>query len=171
MTTGNDDDGTDGIAVIVNEEHIVSAEDAETLFAHERRNNDVEVVFVQAKTFDGFDLGDFLKFKESILRFFTQEPYSVASELQHDTRKVFDIAIKHVPKIRHGKPSVSVYFVTTGNYGAPDALGKARSDMVGQLAGLGLFQSIDIRFMGRDELVGAWVASYSGIEASGPCGK
>lgn len=166
VTTGNDDDGTDGIAVIVNEEHIVSADDAETLFAHERRNNDVEVVFVQAKTSDGFDLGDFLKFKESVLRFFTQEPYSVASELQQDAREVFDVAIKHVPKIRHGKPSVSAYFVTTGNYGAPDALETARSDMAGQLADLGLFQNIDIRFMGRDELVGAWVASYSGIEAS-----
>lgn len=41
VTTENDDDGTDGIAVIINEEHVVSAEDAETLFAHERRNNDV----------------------------------------------------------------------------------------------------------------------------------
>lgn len=168
VTTGDDDDGTDGIAVIINEEHIVSAEDAETLFAYERRNNDVEVVFVQAKTSDGFDLGDFLKFKESVLRFFTQDPYSVVSELQQDARQVFDIAIKHVPKIRHGKPSISAYFVTTGNYGAPDALEGARSDMISQLEDLGLFQNIDIRFMGRDELVGAWVASYSGIEASLP---
>lgn len=166
VTTGNDDDGTDGIAVIINEEHIVSAEDAETLFSHERRNNDVEVVFVQAKTSDGFDLGDFLKFKESVLRFFTQEPYTAKSELQQDARAAFDVAIKHVPKIRHGKPSVSAFFVTTGNYGAPDALETARNDMIAQLDELGLFQSIDVRFMGRDDLVNAWVASYSGIEAS-----
>ena len=32
--------------------------------------------------------------------------------------------------------------------------------------GLGLFQAIDIRFMGRDELISSYVASYSGIEAS-----
>lgn len=166
VTTGNDDDGTDGIALIINEEHIVSGEDAETLFAHERRNNDVEVVFVQAKTSDGFDLGDFLKFKESVLRFFSQDPYQATSELQQDARQAFDVAIKNVPKIRHGKPSVSAYFVTTGNYSAPDALEGARSDMIAQLEGLGLFQNIDVRFMGRDELVAAWVASYSGIEAS-----
>lgn len=166
VTTGNDDDGTDGIAVIINEEHVVSAEDAETLFAHERRNNDVEVVFVQAKTSESFDLGDFLKFKESTLRFFTQNPYLAASHLQQDAREAFDVAIKHVPKIRHGKPSVSALFVTTGNYGAPDALETARTDMIAQLDALGLFQSIDIRYIGRDELVSAWVASYSGIEAS-----
>ncbi|WP_437557103.1 AIPR family protein [Acidithiobacillus sulfuriphilus] len=40
--------------------------------------------------------------------------------------------------------------------------------MIGQLAGLGFFQNIDVRFMGRDELIEAWVASYSGIEASLP---
>lgn len=168
VTTGSDDDGTDGIAIIVNEEHIISAEDAETLFSHERRNNDVDVVFIQAKTSDGFDLGDFLKFKESVLRFFTQEPYGSSSDLQQEARGVFDIAIKHVPKIRHGKPSVSAYFVTTGNYDSPHALETARTDMIAQLADLGLFQNIDVRFMGRDELVGAWVASYSGIEASLP---
>lgn len=166
VTTGNDDDGTDGIAVIINEEHIVSGEDAQTLFANERRNNDVEVVFVQAKTGEGFDLGDFLKFKESVLRFFTQDPYQAASDLQQDARSAFDEAIKNVPKIRHGKPSVSAIFVTTGTYTAPDALKTARQDMASQLEALGLFQNIDIRFMGRDELVTAWVASYSGIETS-----
>lgn len=166
VTTGSDDDGTDGVALIINEEHIVSAEDAESLFTHERRNNDVEVVFVQAKTSDGFDLGDFLKFKESVLRFFTQDPYSAASDLQQDARAAFDVAIKNVPKIRYGKPSVSAFFVTTGNYSAPEALETGRKDMISQLNELGLFQNVDVRFMGRDDLVNAWVASYSGIEAS-----
>ncbi|MGJ0431207.1 AIPR family protein [Methylobacter sp.] len=166
ITTGVDDDGTDGIAVIINEEQIVSAEDAETIFAHERRNNDVEVVFVQAKTSEGYDLGDFLKFKESVLRFFTQEPYGATNELQQDARAAFDVVIKNVPKIRHGKPSVTAVFVTTGTYAAPDALENAREDMLRQLKALGLFQNVEVRFMGRDELVKAWVASYSGIESS-----
>lgn len=166
VTTGIDDDGTDGIAVIVNEEHIVSAEDAGACFAHDRRNNDVEIVFVQAKTSEGFDLGDFLKFKESVLRFFTQSPYQALSELQQDARSAFDIAIQNVPKIRHGKPSISAVYVTTGIYAFPQALETAKTDMISQLEALGLFQGIDVRFMGRDDLVSAWVASYSGIEAS-----
>lgn len=166
VTTGNDDDGTDGIALIINEEHVVSEEDAETIFKQDKRNNDVEIIFVQAKTSDGFDLGEFLKFKESVLRFFTQTPYQAVNELQQDIRKAFDVAIKNVPKIRHGKPSVSAYFVTTGSYSAPAALESARKDMITQLEALGLFQNIEVRFMGRDELVGAWVASYSGFEAS-----
>ena len=166
ITTGKDDDGTDGLAVIINEEHIVSPEDAKAVFDNERRNNDVEAVFIQAKNSEGFDLGDFLKFKESVLRFFTQDPYGAASELQQDVRAVFDVVIKNVPKIRHGKPNVELVFVTTGTYVAPEALESAKRDTIHQLQGLGLFQNVEVRFMGRDEVVSAWVASYSGIEAS-----
>src|SRR5690606_3058163 len=151
VTTGGDDDGTDGVAVIINEEHVVSAEDAETLFSHERRNNDVEIVFVQAKRSDGFDLGDFLKFKDSVLRFFSADPYQVDSDIQRDARDVFDVVVKNVPKIRYGKPSVFACYVTTGNYGGSDALERARAEMRAQLEELGYFQAIDIRFMGRDE--------------------
>lgn len=166
VTTLNDDDGIDGLALIVNEEQIVSEDDAQVLFSNDRRNNDVEIVFVQAKTGETFDLGEFLKFKEAVLRFFTQTPYCAQSSLQQDARSAFDVAIQNVPKIRHGRPSVSVTFVTTGVYASPQALESAKTDMIAQLSALGLFQSVDVRFMGRNELVSAWVASYSGIEAS-----
>ncbi|MCM2286137.1 MAG: AIPR family protein [Desulfobacula sp.] len=166
VTTGEDDDGTDGIALIINEDHIVSGEDAVLVFSNERRNNDVEIVFVQAKRTDGYDLGDFLKFKESILRFLTQEPYHSGCDLQQDARRAFDVVIKNVPKVRNGKPNISAIYVSTGVYSSPPALETARTDMIQQLSELGLFQNIDVRFMGRDDLIDEWVASYSGIEAS-----
>lgn len=168
VTTGEDDDGTDGIALIINEDHIISDDDAELIFSHERRNNEVEIVFIQAKRSEGFDLGDFLKFKESILRFLTQDPYEAISDLQQDARKAFDVVIRNVPKVRNGKPNITAIYVTTGIYSNPEALETSRREMIGQLAGLGFFQNIDVRFMGRDELIEAWVASYSGIEASLP---
>ncbi len=139
VTTGNDDDGTDGIALIINEEHVLSDSDAIAVFQAERRKNDVEVVFIQAKTSDSFDLGDFLKFKESVLRFFTQNPYDVLCDTQRDARAAFDVAIHNVPKIRHGKPSVSVFYISTGIYAAPAALETAKNDMRVQLSSLGLF--------------------------------
>ena len=153
VTTGEDDDGTDGIALIINEDHIVSAEDAELLFSHDRRNNEVEIVFVQAKRTDGYDLGDFLKFKESILRFLTQEPYSALSDLQRDARKAFDVVIANVPKVRNGKPNITAVYASTGIYSYPDALETAKREMVAQLNELGLFQNIDVRFMEQDELI------------------
>jgi len=166
VTTSCDDDGIDGIALIVNEEHVISDSDANLIFSHERRNNDVELAFIQAKTSESYNLGDFLKFKEAILRFVNQEPYSVSCDILLDARAAFEIAIKNVPKIRNGKPNISVSYVTTGVYNNPEALESAKRDMIAQLEGLGLFQKIEIRFVGRDELISSWVASYSGIEAS-----
>lgn len=166
VTTEEDDDGTDGIAIIINEDHVVSDEDAELIFSHERRNNEVEIVFVQAKRSENYDLGDFLKFKESILRFLTQDLYIVNSDLQKDARKAFDVIIKNVPKVRTGKPNITAVYVSTGVYNNPDALETAKREMISQLENLGLFHNIDVRFMGRDELVSAWVSSYSGIKSS-----
>lgn len=166
VTTGENDDGTDGISLIINEDHILSDEDANLVFSHERRNNDVEIVFVQAKRTDGYDLGDFLKFKESILRFLTQDSYIVDCDLQQEARKAFDIVIRNVTKVRNGKPNISAIYVSTGVYSSPAALETAKNDMIRQLSELGFFQNIEVRFMGRDELINSWVASYSGIEAS-----
>ena len=63
VTTGDGDDGCDGIALIVNEELVISDEDTKLIFEAERRNNDVEIVFIQAKRSDSFALGDILKLK------------------------------------------------------------------------------------------------------------
>lgn len=168
VTTSNGDDGIDGIAIIINEESVISKEDAETIFRSQRKNNDVEVVFIQSKTSESFDLGDFLKFKESILRFCNtnEESYTVADSTQKEAHAVFNQVITNVPKVRGGKPDISIYFVTAGNYTKPEALETAKNDMFNRVAELGLFENITIKFFGRTELIQAWSASHNGIEAS-----
>lgn len=166
VTTGNGDDGIDGIAIVIDEEIAISVEDAKAIFSSSRRNHDVDVLFIQAKRSENFDLGDFLKFKESILRFVTQNPYTVDDETLLNAREVFDVILGEVPKIRNGKPSISARFVTTGIYREPTALETARSDFANQLDELGLFAEIDVKFIDRDELTDLWVGTYSGISAS-----
>lgn len=165
VTTGEDDDGTDGVAIIVDEEIIVSKEDASSVFATDRRNHDVEALFIQAKRSDSFDLGDFLKFKESILRFINSDTYTSNDDVQLSAREVFDFALANVPKIRNGKPGFIARYVTTGSYRNPEALEASKRDFEKQLQELGLFSIIDIKFLGRDELTSLWVSTYSGISA------
>ncbi len=168
VTTGKGDDGSDGIAVLIDEELFISDEDAISIFSKDRKNHDVEIVFVQAKRSESFDLGDFLKFKESILRFVNSDQYQVEDDVQNNAHSVFDISIKNVPKIRDGKPSLTARFVTTGIYRNPDALEKSKSDFANQLEELGYFSNIDIEFVGRDELTSLWVSTYSGVSAELP---
>ena len=98
VTTGNNDDGCDGVAALIDEEVISAAEDAQEIFNTSRRNHDVTFVFVQAKRSSSFDLGDFLKFKESILRFCSQSEYISADDVMQSAHDVFDIALREVPK-------------------------------------------------------------------------
>lgn len=166
VTTENNDDGIDGVAVIINEELVVSKEDAEGVFAHERRNNEVELIFIQAKTSEKFDLGDFLKFKESVLRFVESDTYEAESQVQRDAKAVFDVVVDNASKVRDGRPSISVVFATTGTYRNPKELEKAKEKMITQVQDLNIFKDIDVKFMGNNEIIKAWVASYSGINAT-----
>lgn len=166
VTTDTDDDGIDGVALVINEDLVQSSSDATAVFSKDRRNNDVEIAFLQAKRSESFDLGDFLKFKDAILRFLNETPYEVESDLQKDVRAAFDVALDNAPRIREGKPTLSAYFVTTGVYSEQKAFERAKSELRAQLTSLGYFSRVEIRLLGREELIKAWVESYSGTEAT-----
>jgi hypothetical protein len=165
ITTGDGDDGIDGVAIVANEEILLSREDAESLFSSSKRNHDVEVIFIQAKRSEECDLGDFLKFKESIIRFVNSENYEVTDETQKDSKEVFDVCISNVAKIRGGRPSLTARYVTTGIYREPQALEEAKANFEAQLKDIGYFNFVDIKFIDRDALATLWVSTYSGISA------
>lgn len=168
VSTGPGDEGIDGVAIVIDESVSVSADDTSAIFELPKRNHDVDVIFVQAKRTEGFDLGDFLKFKEGILRFASQTPYLNEDSVLINAREIFDIALNEVPKIRNGKPSLTARYVTTGIYLKPQALETALNDFIVQLQELGLFHEIDVKFVDRDELTRLWVSTYSNINASLP---
>lgn len=168
VVTGDGDEGIDGIAIVIDEVITASIEDAEGVFVTPRRNHDVDMVFIQAKRSEAFDLGDFLKFKEGVLRFATASPYSATDEVLIEVRGMFDVVLDQVPKLRNGRPSLIARFVTTGIYQKPDALEVALKDFHRQATSLGIFHEVDIKFVDRDELTRMWVGTYSGVNASLP---
>ena len=168
VTTGESDDGMDGVAVLIDEEVVISAPDADTIFKSDRKNHDVEVVFIQAKRGEQFDLGDFLKFKESIIRFVDSDNFSVSDDIQRNAHEIYDVCLKNVPKIRGGKPQITVRFIATGVYRSPDALETAKKTLEKSLKETGYFAGVDVKFIGRDELTTLWVSTYAGIQAELP---
>ena len=95
VTTGEGDDGIDGVAIIVDEELLVSEEDAKSIFKSDRKNHDVEIVFIQAKRSDSFDLGDFLKFKESVKKFIDADDYEVGDDVQNNAHAIYNMCLKN----------------------------------------------------------------------------
>lgn len=168
VTTGAGDDGTDSVAVIIDEEIITSDKDADSAFSSARKNHDVELIFLQSKTSESFDLGDFLKFKESVLRFVTEENYIANDDIQCNARQVFDSCISNVHKIRNGKPKITIRFIATGNYLQPQEFQSSIKKFEKQLKEIGYFSEIDVKCLGRNELIALWVATYSGVSAQLP---
>lgn len=168
VVTGDGDDGIDGVAIVIDEVITTSIEDSESVFISQRRNHDVDMVFIQAKRSEAFDLGDFLKFKEGVLRFATANPFTSTDEVLIEARGMFDVVLNQVPKVRNGRPSLIARFVATGIYQKPDALEVALTDFHRQATALGIFHEIDIKFVDRDELTRLWVGTYSGVNASLP---
>lgn len=166
VSTGVDDDGIDGAAIVIDETPCPSTEEAESIFQEPRRNHDVDLVFVQAKSGERFDLGDFLKFKEGILRFVNSEDYESSDDVLAEAKKAFDLTISNVPKVRNGQPSIYVYYITTGLYQQPEEFEKARREFESQLSKLGYFYDVNVSIIGRDELTKLWVGTYSGTQAS-----
>jgi len=165
-TTGDDDDGIDGVAALINEEAIGSSDDAERILSGAKRNNEVELIFVQAKSGESFDLGDFLKFKEGILRFCSPGPYESTDDVLAAHHEVFNAIVKNVSKLRDGKPSLIGRFVTTGIYRSPGALESAKAEAIRQIEDLGYFSRVDLDFIDRDALTKLWVSTYSGTDAT-----
>lgn len=168
IVTQDGDDGIDGAAVIIDESVAASAEDVSSIFETPRRNHDVDLVVIQAKRTDGFDLGDFLKFKEGVLRLTNQTPYSAPDQILKETRSMFDLVIEQVPKLRNGRPSLIARFVTTGIYQAPVALETALKEFEKQACDLGYFHEVDIKFVDREALTRLWISTYTGVQASLP---
>ncbi|WP_413556313.1 AIPR family protein [Brenneria sp. L3-3Z] len=168
VTSGSGDDGMDGVAIIIDEELCISPEDANSVYSSQRKNHDVDIVFIQSKRSESFDLGDFLKFKESIFRFVEETPYSSTDDIQKNAHDIFDVVIKNVPKIRGGRPTFTARYVATGIYKKPKELESARSAFINEVNELGYFCNISVEFVDRDELTRTWIDTYSVVNAELP---
>ncbi|WP_321860634.1 AIPR family protein [Burkholderia cenocepacia] len=168
ITTGPEEDGIDGVSVIINEEICLSKEDAEMIFGSDKRNNDVELVFVQSKTSESFDLGDFLKFKEGVMRFLEADPYESADDVLKSANETYNFCLSKVPKIRGGKPRLTARYAATGKYEKPAAIERAVKKFETEANALGYFANVDIKVIGREEITTLWVQTYSGVSAALP---
>ncbi|HII3096060.1 TPA: AIPR family protein [Morganella morganii] len=168
VTSGAGDDGMDGVAIIIDEELCISPEDAVSVFSSQRKNHDVDIVFIQSKRSESFDLGDFLKFKESIFRFIEATPYLCTDDIQKNARDIFDVIIKNVPKIRGGKPTFTARYIATGLYKKPKELELAKKSFADEIEELGYFGDISVEFIDRDELTRIWIDTYSVVNAELP---
>ena len=165
ITTGSVDSGIDGLAVIIDEEIVLSKISVSEIFSDSRRNHEVRFVAVQAKTSESFDLGDVLKFTSSVERLYLSSDFKSSDILEKSVNSIFNLAIEKANKIRGGRPNITCAFVTTGVYSNPKEIQRAFDDTKLKFENSGIFEDVEFRFIGRDGLIKIWSDCRNGVEA------
>lgn len=117
--------GIDGIAFLLNNTLVFTDENVQKFKkASEFSSNlSVNLVFTQAKTSQGFELGEILKFTEAVKDFLSNTPIWKGRKELDELRKLKDVILSYetlecVDKTSN--PICTLYFVTTGNPNTDD---------------------------------------------------
>ena len=141
ISTGTQEFGLDGLAIIVNGVLVDDADEVDEL-RQKNKYLEVEFVFMQAKTSNHFDGGDLLKTLIAVQDFF-----GPAMKLLQGAK----IASKHALKehiynnaahFRRGPPKVSIYFAALGSWEGDANLMALVSDGIKKLQNTSLFSDV-----------------------------
>lgn len=156
ITTDADDAAIDGIAIIIDGELIVTADDAEQIFSTHKSNLVVEVVFVQAKSGESFKKDEIANFSMGLTDFLSLEPELPNGKLNTDSLNIFKVVLNNLKKVRNRRPHASVYYCTSGTYKAEDEIDAAFKIVKRSVEETDLFYGVDVHPLGRSELLSYW---------------
>ncbi|WP_156919165.1 AIPR family protein [Azovibrio restrictus] len=165
ITTTTGDDGLDGVAVIIDQEVMLSREDCEEILADGRRNHDAKVILVQAKTSENIDLGEILKFHAAIERFCHNFRDAPKDAIEANAKDVYMAAVDKAGSIRDGKLGLVIRFSYTGRYLAPEEVERAKTELIARLVDEGYFSSVDYEILDREGIGRAFQMTAAPIEA------
>jgi len=117
---GGDDTGLDGIAVIVNGNLVVSVDEIDDL-CEQNKSLEVAFLFIQAKTSSEFDGGDIGTFAYGIKDFFSDTP-KLPRNSKIKEKVSYQERIYEKSSFMRDKPSLKMFYVTTGRWQSPQAL-------------------------------------------------
>lgn len=143
VSTGNQEFGLDGLAIIVNNNLVEDADEVNDLYS-KNRYLEVEFVFTQAKTASGFDGGDMLKTFIAVKDFFRG-----LQLLQGEKVKARFALKEHIydnaMHFRRGAPKLHIRYVTAGTWRADQNLNALVEQNVDELRATGLFSDVSFK--------------------------
>ena len=148
---GSHDTGIDGLAILVNGCLVITPDEVVELL---RINKylDVRFVFIQAKRSSNFKSSEIGNFLFGVKDFFTDEPQLPRNESLDSMAHVQAAIYDHAVSFRHGNPTCSLYYVTTGKWtGEAEPSARIASER-GDLLSTGLFREVHFIPVGANEL-------------------
>lgn len=168
VTVDSHDNGIDGLAVIVDGEVINSVEEVEQIFGKQTRKFEVEIVFVQAKSGEKFDLTKFARFSTGVNRFVGELSYEFESENLSAQHEIYKFLLDNASQVKNSLPKISVFFVTTGRYTEAIEWEDEKESLIKRLSKTGYCHEPEVFIWGYEELTNCWNQLNSDYKAKLP---
>jgi hypothetical protein len=151
VTGSGGDTGIDAIAIIVNGSLITDVEEIENL---QNTNGfiDAHFLFVQAERSPSFSTSKIGQFSSGVQDFFSDRPQLPRNTAIKRCAEIMDKVYNLSGSFKRGNPACSLYYVTTGRWGADASLEARRTAETRHLQQLNIFRQVEFVPIGADQL-------------------
>jgi hypothetical protein len=156
VTTDPPEAGIDGVAFLFDDTLVASIDEAESIFSGRRKDVTVRAIFVQAKRSEPLHRDEVLKFSDAVKDFISDAPKHPMGSILKEARGILDLVIKNVGRVSGGRPECIARFVTTGSVDTAGYGWAALRSLEADVVGTGLFASVDVGHVHKEELIRLW---------------
>ncbi|MBH0116672.1 AIPR family protein [Salinibacterium sp. NG253] len=163
-TGGGNDLSIDGLAIVVNGVIVTSVEAAKELLT---TNGflDVEFIFIQSKSGEGFSGEQMVSLKDGVVEFFAEELSLPASPKIIDYRAIMSWIFDQSGQFKRGKPRCELIFATAGSWQDDPQLLVKIAKIRAEILGTNLFEQVSFTPLGAAELQSSWKHSKDSVKA------
>lgn len=156
ITSDSPDSGIDGVIFIVDDELITTIDEIKKVFSTPKKNIPINILFVQSKTSDSYNLGEVYKFCNGVEDFLSQSPKLPHGDFLLSARLILDCIIDNVAKVRNGRPNCQLFYVTTSDNTVAAEIDAARINTIQKIKRSNLFNDVSFEYLGFEELMKLW---------------
>lgn len=169
ITTPDNTESIDGVAVLFDETLILSREDAQSYFKglRGRQQTSVTYLFTQAKRSESFDSGEILKFGTGVLRAFAEErPYDSSEGVLGELSGVHDEVVANMHRVTGSRPRCLLFYACAGVWNEDSGLRKYLAQMEGVLSDTSNFSAVVYTPVDREGLIKFWNQTHEPVQAA-----
>jgi len=165
VTTEENDASIDGIGFIIDGELIGTVDDANEVFSTHKSSLDTRIIITQVKSGEKFKKDEISNFLLGITDFLSLSPQLPNGELNKNALEIFNVVLNNLRKVKNKRPSVSIYYCTSGVYNAEDEIKASFNIIKDTIEKTDLFFDVSVFPNGRSELLKSWTSITGKNEA------
>jgi hypothetical protein len=165
VTTLEDDASIDGIAIIVDNELILTVDDAKEIFNSHKTNLEAKIILTQVKSGEKFEKEEISNFNLGLVDFLSLSPKLPNGEINKEALEIVNVILSNLKKVKNKLPDIEVYYCASGNYNETKELQACFQIIERNILETELFNKVKVEPLDRKELVKIWNSINKSNEA------